>query len=172
MAFGTELLLFSKHSFHSNELSLQPKLLLLEYFKRRATGRAAGNRGTGCLHPLFGTWIRILNQVEATPHQGAAADLINHLGLHPLLKLHSKVLEQPGQQKPIPKIMLLGGICNASYVSDHDCRKIDLLASIHEISEALIHGIRLIVPMTPRNDVLDNEPEQELMEWFHIPFLH
>jgi len=47
---------------------------------------------------------------------------------------------------------------------DHDCREIDLLASIHEISEALIHGIRFISPLAPRNDVLDNEPEQELMK--------
>ena len=68
MAFGAKLLLFSKDSFHSSELSLQPKLLLLEYFNRRPTERTAGNRGRGCLHPLFGTWILILNQVEATPH--------------------------------------------------------------------------------------------------------
>jgi len=82
------------------------------------------------------------------------------------------VLKHPDQQKPISKIMFSGGVCNASYVPDHDCREIDLLASIHEISETLIHDIRLIAPLAPRNDVLDNEPEQELMEWFHIPFLH
>jgi len=68
--------------------------------------------------------------------------------------------------------MLSSSVCNASYVPDHDGREIDLLASIHEISEAPIHGIRLVVSLAPRNDVLDNEPKQELMEWCHIPFLH
>jgi len=80
------------------------------------------------------------------------------------------VLKHPGQQEPIPKVMLLGGVCNASNVPDHNCREIDLLASIHEINKTLIHGICLISPLTPRYDVLDNEPEQELVEWCHIPF--
>jgi len=53
-AFGAELLLFSEDSFHSSELSLQPKLLLLVYFNRRPIGRTAENRRSGCLHPLFG----------------------------------------------------------------------------------------------------------------------
>jgi len=109
------------------------------------------------LDPLFGTKILILKQVKTTPRQGAAADLINHLGLNPLLKLHSKVLKHSGQQEPIPKIMLSGGVCNASNVPNRDCREIDLLASIND-------GVRLISPLAPRNDVLDNEQEQELME--------
>ena len=76
------------------------------------------------------------------------------------------MLKHLGQQKAMPKIMLSGGVCNTSYVPDHDCREIDLLASIHE------HDIRLIAPLAPRNDVLDNEPEQELIEWCHITLLH
>jgi len=55
---------------------------------------------------------------------------------------------------------------------DRDCRKINLLASIHEISEALIHGIYLAAPLALWNDALDDEPEQELMEWCHISLLH
>ena len=82
------------------------------------------------------------------------------------------MFKHPSQQEPIPKIMFSGGVCYASYVPDHDCREIDLLASIHEISKALIHGIRLIAPLAPRYVVLDNEPEQELVEWCHVPFLH
>ena len=67
MAFGTELLLFNKDAFHCYKLSLHPKLLLLEDLNRRLTKRTARNR-SGCLHPLFGTWILILNQVKSTPH--------------------------------------------------------------------------------------------------------
>jgi len=59
--------------------------------------------------------------------------------------------------------MFSSGVCYASDMLDHDSRKIDLLASIHEISEALIHGICLVVPLALWNDVLDYEPEQELM---------
>jgi len=55
---------------------------------------------------------------------------------------------------------------------DHDGQKVYLLASIHEISETLIHGISLVVPLTAWDDVLYDEPEQELMEWCHITLLH
>ena len=37
MALGTELILFSKNTFHSSELDLQTLLLLLKYFNRRLT---------------------------------------------------------------------------------------------------------------------------------------
>jgi len=50
--------------------------------------------------------------------------------------------------------------------------EIDLLASIHEITETLIHGIRLVTLLALRNDVFDNKPEQELMKCCHIPFFH
>jgi len=124
------------------------------------------------LDALFGTESLILYQVESTPHHGAAANLINHLCPNLLLKFHSEVLKHPGPQKPIPKIMLLSGVCNASNVPDHDCGEINLLSSIHEIRETLIHGISLISPLAPRYDVLDDELEQELVEWCHVPFLH
>ena len=68
--------------------------------------------------------------------------------------------------------MLSDGVCNASNVPNYDCREIDLLASIHEISETLIHGICLVAPLAPLYDVLYNEPKQELMEWCHISLLH
>ena len=56
--------------------------------------------------------------------------------------------------------MLSGGVYNASNVTDYDYREIDLLVSIHENSETLIHGIRLIAPLAPRYDVLDDELEE------------
>jgi len=68
--------------------------------------------------------------------------------------------------------MLSGGVYNASNVPNHDCREINLLALIHEISETLIHGIRLIVPLAPRYNILDDELERKLLEWGHVPFLH
>jgi len=37
-------------------------------------------------------------------------------------------------------------VCYVSDMPDHDGRKIDLLALIHEITEALIHGICLVAP--------------------------
>jgi len=55
---------------------------------------------------------------------------------------------------------------------DHDGRKVYMLASIHEISETLIHGIYLVAPLTSWDDVLDDEPEQEQMESCHITLLH
>ena len=102
---------------------------------------------------LFGTRILLLDQVKATPHECVAADLINHMSFHPLLKLHSKMFKHPGQQKSVPEIMLSSGVCYLSDVPDHDSRKIDLLAAIHEISEALIHGIYLVAPLAPWYDV-------------------
>jgi len=54
---------------------------------------------------------------------------------------------------------------------DHDSWKIYLLAAIHEISEALIHGICLVAPLASWYDVLYNELELELMEWCHISLL-
>jgi len=68
--------------------------------------------------------------------------------------------------------MLSSGVCYASDMPDHDSRKIDLLALIHEISEALVHGICLVAPLALWYDVFYYEPEQELMEWCHIFLLH
>jgi len=68
--------------------------------------------------------------------------------------------------------MLSSGVCYASNMPDHDSRKIDLLAWIHEISEALIHGIRLVAALASWYDVLYDEPEQKLMKWCHVSLLH
>ena len=69
-------------------------------------------------------------------------------------------------------IMCSGGVCNASNVRDHESRKVDLLASIHKISEALVHRISLISPLPSKDDVLDDEPEDELVERLHIIIFH
>jgi len=124
------------------------------------------------LQPLFVTGILLVYQVKSTSHECAAVNFINHLNFHPLLKLHSKMFKHPGQQKPVPEIMHSSGVCYASNMLDYDGRKVYLLASIHEISETLIHGIGLVVPLTPWYDVLNDEPEQEPMEWRHVTLLH
>ena len=82
------------------------------------------------------------------------------------------MLEHPGEQEPVAKIMGSGGVCNVSYVSDHEGRKVDLLSSIHKISESLVHCISLISPLPSRDNVLDDEPKYELVERLHITLLH
>jgi len=68
--------------------------------------------------------------------------------------------------------MLSGGGCDAGNVSDHDGREIKLFSSIHQISEALIHSISLIAPLTLGYNVLNDEPKKQLVEWCHVPFLN
>ena len=97
MAFSTELLLFGKNTLHSSELRLRTLLLLLKYFNRKLSWRIAGNRGSGCLQPLFVVGILLVQQVKSTSHECAAANFINHLSFHPLLELHSKMFKHPGQ---------------------------------------------------------------------------
>jgi len=70
------------------------------------------------------------------------------------------VFKNPGPQERMPKIMLSGGAGNAGNVPDHYGREINLFSSIHEISETLIHGISLISPLTPRNNILYDKLEQ------------
>ena len=48
---------------------------------------------------------------------------------------------------------------------EHESWKVDLLASIHEICETLTHSISLVAPLPSRDDVLDEESKQELVEW-------
>ena len=55
---------------------------------------------------------------------------------------------------------------------DHECRQVDLFSFVHQISEALVHSISLIAPLRTRNDVLDDEPKDQLMERLHIALLH
>jgi len=108
--------------------------------------------------------ITLLNQIKATPCEGAAAYLIDHLSIHFLLKLHPKMFKHSGQQEPIREIMRISGVCNTSNMFDHEGRKVYLLASVHEISETLIYGISLVMPLPSRDDVLNEEPEHELVE--------
>ena len=68
--------------------------------------------------------------------------------------------------------MRSGGVCNTSNVLDHEGWKVDLLTSVHEISKTLIHGISLVAILPSRDDVLDKEPEKELVEWHHVALLH
>jgi len=82
------------------------------------------------------------------------------------------MLKHSGEQEPLAKIMGSEGVCNPSYVGDHESRKVDLLSSIHEISEALVHCISLISPLSSTDDVLDDEPKYELVERLHITLLH
>jgi len=65
-----------------------------------------------------------------------------------------------------------GGVYNPSDVGNHEGRQVDLLSSIHQISKALVHSICLIPPLRPRDDVLDDELEDQLMERLHITLLH
>ena len=133
------------------------------------------NRWNRCLqlHTLFIAKITRSDEIKATPHDGAAAHLINDLCIHFLLELYPKMLKHPGEQEPVAKIMGSGGVCNANYVGDREGRKVDLLSSIHKISEALVvHCISLISPLPSRDDVLNNESKYELVERLHITLLH
>ena len=49
---------------------------------------------------------------------------------------------------------------------------VDLLPSAHQICEALVHRISLIAPLRTRDDVLNDEPKDQLMERLDIAFLH
>ena len=82
------------------------------------------------------------------------------------------MLKHPGEKEPISQIIRFGCCCNPRYVVDHECRQVDRLSSIHQISEALVHRISLIVPLRTRDNVLDYEPKDQLMERLYITFLH
>jgi len=66
----------------------------------------------------------------------------------------------------------LGVVAIRSDVVDHECGQVDLLSSVHQISEALVHRIGLFAPLRMWNDVLDYKPEDQLMERLHIVLLH
>jgi len=68
--------------------------------------------------------------------------------------------------------MRSGGVCNPSNVLDHEGWEIDLLTSVHEIDEALVHCIRLISSLPSGDDILDEKPENKLVERQHITLLH
>ena len=69
------------------------------------------------------------------------------------------MFKDPGQQEPIPKIMLSSGACHASDVSDHYGKEIQLFPYIRWVGQALIHSISLITPLTLGNNVLDDKLE-------------
>jgi len=152
MTFYIELLLLLKNTLHSGDLFLQTLLHLLKCCNRRLTRGATRNRRSGCLHSLFGTEITFLNQIKATPHDCAAANRINDLSIHLPLKLHPKMFKHPSQQEPVLEIMRSSSVCNSSNVLDHE--SVDLLASVHEICETLIHSIILVARLPSRDDVL------------------
>ena len=66
--------------------------------------------------------------------------------------------------------MLSSSVCNLYNMFDHDCGEVDLLTLEHEISEALIHSVSLIAPLVPGDDVLNDEPKQELVIGCMSPF--
>ena len=82
------------------------------------------------------------------------------------------MLKHPGEQEPISKIMRSGDVCDPHDVVDQEGRQVDLLSSIRQISEALVHSICLISPLRPRDDVLDYKREDQLMERLHITLFH
>jgi len=85
------------------------------------------------LHTLIFTAITRLNESKATAHDCVAAYFIDHLGFNLLLELYPKMVKHPGEQEPISKIMRSEGVCDPSYVSDHEGRQVNLF-SIHQIS--------------------------------------
>jgi len=67
--------------------------------------------------------------------------------------------------------MCPGGGGNPHDVVDHKHEEVDLVTIVHKINQALIHRVSLIAALSMRDNVLDDEPEQELMQWLHIPLL-
>jgi len=116
--------------------------------------------------------ITCLDQDKTAAHDGTAADLVDHLGINRLSQLDTKVFEHPGEQKAVPQIMCPGSCGYRHNMVDHEPRQVDLLPLIHQVSQTLIHGVRLIAPLSMRYYVLDDKPEDQLMERLHIPLLH
>ena len=48
-------------------------------------------------------------------------------------------------------------------MTDHNCEKINLLPLVHQVYEALIHCICKVAALTPWDDILYNEPEEQLV---------
>jgi len=46
-----------------------------------------------------------------------------------------------------------------------------LLSSIHKVNKTLIHSIRKLAALTSRDDILNNEPKEQLMKRSHVTFL-
>ena len=60
--------------------------------------------------------------------------------------------------------MCPGGCGYPHNVVDHKHGEVDLLALVHKINQALIHRVSLIAALSMWDDVLDDEPEQELVQ--------
>ena len=54
---------------------------------------------------------------------------------------------------------------------NHDCWEVNLLSSIHKVNKTLIHSILKIMALTSRDDILNNEPKEQLMKRSHLTFL-
>ena len=67
--------------------------------------------------------------------------------------------------------MCPGGRGNPHNVVDHKHGEVDLVSLVQKINQALIHRVSLIAALSTRDNVLDDEPEQELVQWLHIPLL-
>ena len=76
-----------------------------------------------------------------------------------------------GQKEPISQVMFPGSVCYARNVAKHNGREVNLLPSVQEVNKALVHSIRKIAALTSRNDILDDQPKEQLVEGSHFPFL-
>ena len=76
-----------------------------------------------------------------------------------------------GEKESIAQIMRPGGCGDAHDVVDHEPGEVDLVTLVHKINQALIHCISLIAALSTRDDVLDDEPEQQLVQLLRVSLL-
>jgi len=67
--------------------------------------------------------------------------------------------------------MFSWGVYNPGDMANHDCWEVNLLSSIHKVNKTLIYSIRKIAALTSRDDILNNEPKEQLMKRSHVTFL-
>jgi len=120
---------------------------------------------------LFESSLLALYQCKITPHQGATLYFIHHLNPHLLLKNHPKMLKKQSQEKSILEVVFSGGVHNPCNMTDHNCRKVDLLPPVQQVNEALMHGIRKVAALTPWDDIIYNKLEEQLVYRCHVTFL-
>ena len=70
------------------------------------------------------------------------------------------MLKDQGQKKSIPEVVLLGGVRNPGNMTEHNLEKVDLLPSVHQVYEPLIHCICKVTALTPWDNILYSEPEE------------
>jgi len=81
------------------------------------------------------------------------------------------MLKNQSQEESIPEVMFPGGVRNPYNMTDHNCWKVDLLPPVQQVDEALIHGICKVVALTPWDDILYNELEEQLVYRCHVTHL-